>query len=165
MSVAIIEGQSGSETGHGDAMLDSSADCSAPWLLQQESKQNEDIIKFVYRTKLNHCESGHKLEVISRLLVTKTITAAFSSAQILQDSLWLQNLQRKKTCKVGRGEEKKMYCVLGSIGMDSILIIFTHFELVHPFNVKGTQTTISQINHRAGDYKTSRTVASLLFYI
>lgn len=30
MSVAIIEGQSGSETGHGDAMLDSSADCSAP---------------------------------------------------------------------------------------------------------------------------------------
>lgn len=50
-----------------------------------------------------------------------------------------------------------MYCVLGSIGMDSILIIFTHFELVHPFNVKGTQTTISQINQRAGDYKTSRT--------
>lgn len=74
-------------------------------------------------------------------------------------------LAKEKTCKVGRGEEKKMYCVLGSIGMDSILIIFTHFELVHPFNVKGTQTTISQINQRAGDYKTSRTVASLLFYI
>lgn len=58
-----------------------------------------------------------------------------------------------------------MYCVLGSIGMDSILIIFTHFELVHQFNVNGTQTTISQIDQRAGDYKTSRTVASLLFYI
>lgn len=106
MSVAIIEGQSGSETGHGDAMLDSSADCSAPWLLQQESKQNEDIIKFVYRTKLNHCESGHKLEVISRLLVTKTITAAFSSAQILQDSLRLQNLQRKNL-ETWEGEKGK----------------------------------------------------------
>lgn len=58
-----------------------------------------------------------------------------------------------------------MYCVLGSIGMDSILIIFTHFELVYQFNVNGTQTTISQTDQRAGDYKTSRTVASLLFYI
>lgn len=61
-------------------------------------------------------------------------------------------LAKEKTCKVGRGEEKKMYCVLGSIGMDSILIIFTHFELVYQFNVNG-------------DYKTSHTVASLLFYI
>lgn len=65
----------------------------------------------------------------------------------------------------GEKKKKKMYCVLGSIGMDSILIIFTHFELVHQFNVNGTQTTISQIDQRAGDYKTSRTVASLLFYI
>lgn len=74
-------------------------------------------------------------------------------------------LAKEKTCKVGRGEEEKKCSVLGSIGMDSILIIFTHFELIHQFNVKGTQTTISQINQRAGDYKTSRTVASLLFYI
>lgn len=33
MSVTIIEGQSCGETGHGDAVLDSSADCSAPRLL------------------------------------------------------------------------------------------------------------------------------------
>ncbi len=30
VSVPIIEGQSGGETGHGDAMLHASADCSAP---------------------------------------------------------------------------------------------------------------------------------------
>lgn len=74
-------------------------------------------------------------------------------------------LAKEKPVKLEGEKKKKMYCVLGSIGMDSILIIFTHFELVHQFNVNGTQTTISQIDQRAGDYKTSRTVASLLFYI
>lgn len=39
MSVTIIEGQSCGEAGHRDAMLDSSADCSAPWLLNKEIEQ------------------------------------------------------------------------------------------------------------------------------
>lgn len=117
MSVAIIEGQSGSETGHGDAMLDSSADCSAPWLLQQESKQNEDIIKFVYRTKLNHCESGHKLEVISRLLVTKTITAAFFISSNSAGLTMTAKLAKEKPVK-WEGEKKKKKCIvyLGLLG-------------------------------------------------
>lgn len=38
MSVTIIEGQSCGETRHRDTMLDSSADCSAPWLLNKEIK-------------------------------------------------------------------------------------------------------------------------------
>lgn len=39
MSVTIIKGQSCGETGHRDAMLYSSADCSAPWLLNTKIKQ------------------------------------------------------------------------------------------------------------------------------
>ena len=35
MSVAIIEGQSGGEAGHGDTVLDPSADRSAPRLLHK----------------------------------------------------------------------------------------------------------------------------------
>lgn len=48
VSVAIIEGQSCGETGHGDAMLDSSADCSAPRLLNKEIKRVNYFIKFLF---------------------------------------------------------------------------------------------------------------------
>lgn len=75
-------------------------------------------------------------------------------------------LAKEKPVKL-EGEKKKKNVLCTWVYWDGFNSdhLHTHFELVHQFNVNGTQTTISQIDQRAGDYKTSRTVASLLFYI
>lgn len=89
MSVTIIKGQSCGETGHRDAMLDSSTDCSSPGLLNKEIKQ---VNKHNRSEKTGWCINNEYIQYIVSFLSQCNVRGNNQTFNYLLNSSWLHQL-------------------------------------------------------------------------